>query len=91
MIKLINMFLYRYSQAIKTPNFKHVDEALAQQFVEFFHKYENSYEASDTWFQASCSGYTDYWNCEGDLLLNWRDKGYRTVFDLLMVIRACCV
>lgn len=77
--------IFRYSEAIRLPEFRHVDGALAQQFIEFFHKYENSFEASDTWFQASCNGYTDYWDCEGELLLNWRDKGYSTVFDLLMV------
>lgn len=25
----------------------------------------------------------EYWDCEGERLLNWRDKGYRTVFSLI--------
>lgn len=79
-------FIYfRYADAMKTPELKSVDPVLAYQFIEFFHKYENSIEASDTWFETSCRGYVDYWDCDGDRLLNWKDKGYRTIFDLLMV------
>lgn len=71
---------------MQTPEHKSaLDPVLASEFLEFFHKYENSIEASDNWFDTSCRGYVDYWDCEGDRLLNWKDKGYRTVFDLLMV------
>lgn len=58
---------------------------MAQQFIDFFHKYENSIEASDTWFDTSAAGYLHYWDCEGDRLLNWKDKGYGTLIDILMV------
>lgn len=76
---------FRYADALQTPEMKSVDPVLAYQFIEFFHKYENSIEASDTWFDTSCRGYVEYWDCAGDRLLNWKDKGYRTLFDLLMV------
>lgn len=55
----------------------------AYQFLDFFHRYENSIEASDSWFETSARGYLDYWDCEGDRLLNWKDRGYKTVFTLL--------
>lgn len=63
--------------------YKHVDPELAQQFLDCFHKYENSIEASDSWFETSCRGYLEYWDCEGDRLLNWKANGYGTVFKLL--------
>lgn len=48
-------------------------------------KFDNSMQCSDTWFEVSARGLSDYWLCEGDHLLNWKDRGYKTVFDLLMV------
>lgn len=80
-----NFILAKYQEALRTDQFKNADANVCQQFLEFFHKYENSIEASDTWFETSCKGYCEYWDCDGDRLLNWKDKGYRTVFDLLMV------
>lgn len=80
-----NFILEKYQEALRTEQFKDVDANVCQQFLDFFHKYENSIEASDTWFDTSCKGYCEYWDCDGDRLLNWKDKGYRTVFDLLMV------
>lgn len=76
-----DFFVSRYTAAVQESKF---DATLADQFLDFFHKYENSYEASDSWFDASAIGYTQYWDCAGDLLLNWRDRGYQMVFDLLM-------
>lgn len=70
---------------MQLPQYKDIDPNVAQQFIDFFHKYENSIEASDSWFDTSCNGYTDYWECYGDHLLNWRDQGYVTVLNLLMV------
>lgn len=42
-------------------------------------------DASDSWFDTSCPGYVESVDAEGDQLLNWKGKGYRTVLDLLMV------
>lgn len=80
------LFIFRFSKAIISPEYKDIDPILANQLFEFYHKYENSIEASDTWYDASCKGYCDYWDCDGDRLLNWKDKGYKTIFDLLMVL-----
>lgn len=86
-----NFILEKYQQGLRTDEFKDIDGNVSQQFLEFFHKYENSIEASDTWFDTSCKGYCEYWDCDGDRLLNWKDKGYRTVFDLLMVNPYSCI
>lgn len=75
-----DFFTSKYTAAVRELQ---LDPTLAAQFLDFFHKYENSFEASDSWFDASAIGYTKYWDCSGDLLLNWRDRGYRMVFDLL--------
>lgn len=40
--------------------------------------------ASETWFDVSSKKDFDY--PSGDRRLIWKDKGYRTILDLLMVI-----
>lgn len=84
-----SFILDKYQEALRNDQFKNIDPNVCQQFLDFFHRYENSIEASDTWFETSCKGYCEYWDCDGDRLLNWKDKGYRTVFDLLMVSLFC--
>lgn len=44
-----------------------------------------SWIACDLWYDVSCGNYLEYWECPGNMMLNWKDKGYRTVFELLQV------
>uniref|UniRef100_A0A182S949 Amine oxidase n=1 Tax=Anopheles maculatus TaxID=74869 RepID=A0A182S949_9DIPT len=74
----------KFRALLETPEYADVNDDTAYQVLEFFHKFENSIEASDSWFDTSGPGYLHYWECDGDLLLNWRDKGYRTVLEILM-------
>lgn len=74
----------KYQEAIKGSAYSDIDSSLAHEVLEYYHKFENSIEASDTWFDTSANGYTHYWECEGNPLLNWRDKGYKTLFDFIM-------
>ncbi|KAJ8686785.1 hypothetical protein QAD02_022579 [Eretmocerus hayati] len=55
----------------------------AEQILNWMHKYQNSIECSDTWFDVSATKLKDYWSCEGDPVLNWKTNGYCKVFDLL--------
>ncbi|XP_055630502.1 spermine oxidase-like isoform X2 [Toxorhynchites rutilus septentrionalis] len=74
----------KFRAALKDPEYAIIDHETAYQFLEFYHKFENSIEASDSWFDTSGPGYLHYWECEGDSLLNWRDKGYKTILDIMM-------
>ncbi|XP_037939567.1 spermine oxidase-like [Teleopsis dalmanni] len=65
----------------KSPN---IDRTIAHEFLDNMKKFENSVEASDTVFEVSGQGHLDYWICEGELLLNWKDKGFHTLLKLLM-------
>lgn len=75
----------KFRTLLETPDYADVDHETAYQFLEFYHKFENSIEASDSWFDTSGPGYLHYWECDGDHLLNWKDRGYKTVLDILMV------
>ncbi|XP_005190744.2 spermine oxidase [Musca domestica] len=61
-----------------------VDRVVAKEFFENFKKFESSVEASDHLFEVSGRGHLEYWICEGDLLLNWRNKGFRTFLEVLL-------
>lgn len=63
---------------------KDIDSSVAQQFIDFFHKYQNSIDGSESWFDTSAEGSLHYWECDGDEYLNWKDKGYRHLFNILM-------
>ncbi|XP_044017962.1 spermine oxidase-like isoform X1 [Aphidius gifuensis] len=63
---------------------KFTDDTRAKEYLDWMEKFDNSMQCSDTWFEVSARGLSDYWLCEGDHLLNWKDRGYKTVFDLLM-------
>lgn len=55
----------------------------AEQLLDWMHKFDNSIQCSDSWFDVSAKEITNYWTCDGDLVLNWKDRGYKTLFDLL--------
>ncbi|XP_055597988.1 spermine oxidase-like isoform X2 [Uranotaenia lowii] len=79
-----SFIMEKFAALLQTDEYADIDQTTAYQFLEFFHKFENSIEASDSWFDTSGPGYLHYWECEGDMLLNWKDKGYVTVLDILM-------
>ncbi|XP_033158986.1 spermine oxidase [Drosophila mauritiana] len=64
-----------------------IDRTIAEEFLEVFHKFEASVEAADHLFEVSGKGHLEYWLCEGELLLNWKDKGYKRFLKLLMKAR----
>ncbi|XP_034193646.2 uncharacterized protein LOC117610410 [Osmia lignaria lignaria] len=55
----------------------------AEQLLDWMHKFDNSIQCSDSWFDVSAKEITKYWTCEGDHVLNWKHHGYKTLFDLL--------
>lgn len=81
-----NYVIAKYQESIRSSEYNDIDVDTANQLLEYFHKYENSIESSDTWFETSGNGYLHYWECEGNPLLAWKEKGYRTILDFLMVI-----
>ncbi|XP_017780334.1 PREDICTED: spermine oxidase-like [Nicrophorus vespilloides] len=61
-----------------------VNLEIANQFVHWFHKMILCYDAPASWFDMSAAGLVQYEDCNGDPLLNWKDKGYRSFLDILM-------
>lgn len=61
-----------------------IDNELQNQFLDFYHKFKSSFDGFDSWHNVSCDSVIDYRDCVGDQLLNWKDRGYQTIFDLLV-------
>ncbi|XP_011688273.1 PREDICTED: polyamine oxidase-like [Wasmannia auropunctata] len=61
-----------------------MNRSRADEYLSWAEKWQNSEDGSDTWFDVSAKRWTEYWDCEGDQLLGWKERGYRTIFDLLL-------
>lgn len=80
-----NFLSYRFYRNFSQNCFTNDDRAA--EFLDWMEKLDNSIQCSDTWFDVSARGITQYTTCDGDLLLNWKKRGYKTLFELLMVIK----
>ena len=45
-----------------------------------------SSDAADTWWDVSPTSNTEDHVCPGDQLINWKERGYSTILDILMVV-----
>ncbi|XP_072388073.1 spermine oxidase-like [Diabrotica undecimpunctata] len=58
---------------------------LAKYFEDWCHKMSTCNESSKTWYDLSVQGsVAGFIRSEGNQQLNWRNKGYRTILDVLM-------
>ncbi|XP_030386506.1 spermine oxidase-like [Scaptodrosophila lebanonensis] len=74
----------KFYEMLRRPEYADIDERIAKEFFENYQKFENSVEASDTLDQVSGRGYLEYWECEGDILLNWKDTGFVELLRVLL-------
>ncbi|XP_045450320.1 spermine oxidase-like [Melitaea cinxia] len=70
--------------AAKTNQILKKDPALAQLFIEWF-EHENHVGGQDDPKKGkSLKGLEEFHSCEGDFLLNWKGRGFRTILDVLL-------
>lgn len=74
----------KFLKTLKYPEYSDIDRKVAEEFLKFYHKYEVSMECCDSLFDVSGEGHLDYWNCEGDIGLNWKDKGFTMILRTLL-------
>lgn len=55
------------------------------QFINWCHHFQNSYNGSDSWFEASAINIDTYKTCRGYPAISWKSKGFTTIIDLLQV------
>ncbi|XP_055836732.1 spermine oxidase-like [Episyrphus balteatus] len=74
----------KFFKALEKPENSDINMTSAKQIFESFKKMENSSNASDTLDELSAKGIHEYWDCEGDLWMNWKEKGYLRFLQFLM-------
>lgn len=74
----------KFNEAIKG---KAYDEQLAREVLNNFKKRESSYCGCDNLSRLNVSGFNKFRDCDGPTWLNWKGKGYKTIFDHLLVVR----
>lgn len=80
----LNYFICR----AKTNQILKRDPELAQLFIEWF-EHENHVGGQDDPKKGkSLKGLEEFHSCEGDFLLNWKGRGFKTILDVLLV-RSC--
>ncbi|KAJ1521197.1 hypothetical protein ONE63_002887 [Megalurothrips usitatus] len=57
---------------------------LCWNFLDWFQRFENAIDGSDSWFNTSLKGNNEYKDCEGNPTLNWKTVGYSRIFDIMM-------
>lgn len=62
-----------------------VSSPLYNQVLEFFGKFQNSIDGTDSWFQTSARSYPSYEQFEGCPTTIWKKGGYNNALKLLMV------
>lgn len=82
MLLLKHAYCFRYNAVVEKLG---IDRSIAGQILEWYHKFFNSINASSNWNEISAKGILDYKTCEGDLTLNWKNKGYKVIFSVLKV------
>lgn len=76
----------KFYEILRRPENSDIDRTIADEFFENYQKFEESVEGSDSLDEVSGYGYLEYWECEGDILLNWKDKGFTEFLRLLMKV-----
>ncbi|XP_018303236.1 peroxisomal N(1)-acetyl-spermine/spermidine oxidase-like [Mycetomoellerius zeteki] len=75
-------FIREYYKAFDEKPF--MNRTRVADYLSLIEKMQNSVDCSDTWFDVSVKRSIEYWECEGDLTLNWKGRGYKTIFDILL-------
>lgn len=80
-----DFFIGEYQKALQEPQYQNINPELIKMMIHNIHREALSFYASQTWFEVSAKLNHDYDIAGGDHYVTWRDKGFDTIFDILMV------
>uniref|UniRef100_T1H025 Amine oxidase domain-containing protein n=1 Tax=Megaselia scalaris TaxID=36166 RepID=T1H025_MEGSC len=84
LLKNYNGSLGTYYKDSQTTTIPSIDRKIAYEFLEVHQKFAASYEGALSIYDVSGKGNLDYYTCEGDPVLNWKDIGFMTLLNVLM-------
>uniref|UniRef100_A0A182LXX6 Amine oxidase domain-containing protein n=1 Tax=Anopheles culicifacies TaxID=139723 RepID=A0A182LXX6_9DIPT len=73
-----------FFDAVRDGKFAGVDKRTCYQLYQFFIKYHNTYNATDTLHEVSGAGLLEFEDNQDEFLINWKNRGFHTLLDLLM-------
>ncbi|XP_058122908.1 spermine oxidase-like [Anopheles ziemanni] len=73
-----------FHEGLRAGCFKGIDRRTCQQMYDFFVKYHNTYNATDTLHEVSGAGLLEFEDHQDEYLINWKNRGFHTILDLLM-------
>lgn len=89
-ICITDFHFLRYWEELKDDKYNDIDDKLRNQYAKLIHKFQNAYDATDTWYLSSCAdAYGDDEGPNSYLIWNTKSRGYATIFDLLQVKVSC--
>ncbi|XP_053674422.1 spermine oxidase-like [Anopheles nili] len=73
-----------FHDAVRGGMFDGIDRQTCYQLYQFFIKYHNTYNATDTLHEVSGAGLLEFEDNQDEFLINWKNRGFHTILDLLM-------
>ncbi|XP_050076230.1 spermine oxidase-like [Anopheles maculipalpis] len=73
-----------FYDAVREGKFAGIDQRTCYQLYQFFVKYHNTYNATDTLHEVSGAGLLEFEDNQDEFLINWKNRGFHTLLDLLM-------
>ncbi|XP_052894422.1 spermine oxidase-like [Anopheles moucheti] len=73
-----------FYDAVRAGKFAGIDQHTCYQLYQFFVKYHNTYNATDTLHEVSGAGLLEFEDNQDEFLINWKNRGFHTLLDLLM-------
>lgn len=75
----------KFLKSLELDEYRSIDRQLALKVLENFKKRESSYCGCESLTKINIEGYKVFKDCEGPTWLNWKGKGYKTIFDCVLV------
>ena len=64
--------------------FPELNETMQEQLLWNFNMMQTSLDPADSWYDIAAQEYGEYQTCDGDQTVNWKERGYSTILDILM-------
>ncbi|KAG7190626.1 hypothetical protein KM043_006710 [Ampulex compressa] len=61
-----------------------VNETMQKALLWHYDVVQTAHEPAESWYDLAIDGLTEFDVCEGDQWINWKERGYGTILDILM-------
>lgn len=79
------MLNFSYMDFFAEPENTHIEHELATQFFKMYSAAECSSVGCSDLMEVSIPGYFTYIESEGNQIIYWKERGYVTILDIMMV------